>query len=320
MKFAVFGAGAVGGHIALRLAQSGQDTVLVARGRQLEAIRQRGLTLRTPEGSVTCPIHATDNPRTLGVQDVVVVAVKGTSLGAAVADIRPLIGGRTRILYAMNGVPWWFGEGGDPVLAAGLRRFLDPDGTISSLVPLDRLLWSMVLLGGAVVEPGVIVSSAPGPGSLAIGYPDGRVDAELEAICGALKQAGIDASIETEIRRKIWFKLLMNAGQATVATLCERSAVDTVSDPELRAIVVACMNEILQVGRAIGIGIDADPLAITEPSRHSAHRSSLLQDLQAGRPLELRPTIQAVRYIARFKGVATPHLDTVAALIAARSA
>lgn len=318
MKVAVFGAGAVGGQIALRLAQGGCETAVVARGAQLEAIKNKGLTLTANGSTVTYRLAATSDARTLGLQDVVFIAVKGPALASAVPDIASLVGPKTRVVFAMNGVPWWFAEGNDAIGPA-LRGYLDPGGVVASLVPLDRLVWSMVMVGGALTAPGVIVNPVPGPGSLAIGYPDGHVDAALEQVREALIQGGIQATIETAIREKIWFKLLMNAGQAMVATASERDAVQTVSDPELRAIVVACMNEILEIGKAIGIDLKADPVAMTEPSRHSTHRSSFLQDLKAGRPLELASTILAVRHIARLTGVAIPHLATVAAIVSARS-
>ena len=320
MKITVFGAGAVGGHVAARLALAGVTVSVVARGAHLAAIRANGITLRAGDQSFQCAVQATDDPANLGSQDLVIVAVKRSGLRTALEGIKPLITSDTRVLVAMNGLPWWFGNSLRPSHAAILKNLLDPDGSLAALLPADRLIWGMVMAGGEILEPGVILNSTPANNSLDIGYPDGHTDAAITLAAELLGRAGFRTAVTGDIRGKIWFKLLLNAGQAMVATATERTALQTVSDPETRAIVMAVMHEILAIGRAIGIDVAADPLALTDPARSAPHRSSFLQDLKAGRPLELSTTILAVRDIGRALGIPAPHLTTVAATVAARSA
>jgi 2-dehydropantoate 2-reductase len=319
MKITVFGPGAVGGNIAARLARSGARISVVARGAHLRVIREKGITLQTAEETVRCHLTATDNPGELGIQDLIIVTVKRPALANALSQAQPLIGAGSRLLIAMNGLPWWFGDTLGERWSSTIRQMLDADGTLSRLAPVDKLIWGMVIAGGEMLAPGVVFNSTPTRNALEIGYADGKEDEVLKQAANALKNAGFLTSVTTDIRTKIWFKLLMNAGQAMVATATERNAIQTVSDPETRAIVVAAMREIMQVGRALGIEIEADPVAMTDPSKSGPHRSSFLQDLKAGRPLEIGPTILAVRDLGRAAGVATPHLSTVAAIVAARS-
>lgn len=320
MKITVFGAGAIGGHLAARLTLCGTPVAVVARGAHLAAIQSHGITLKADDQTFNCTVVATDDPETLGVQDLVIVTVKRAGLRKALVSIGPLLGTDTRVLVAMNGLPWWFGDSLAPSHSALVKRLLDPDGTLAALLPAGRTIWGMIVAGGEILAPGVIVNSTPTINSLDIGYPDGRTDGAITLAAEVLNRAGFRTSVTDNIRSKIWFKLLLNAGQAMVATATERTALQTVSDPETRAIVVAVMYEILAIGHAIGVHVEADPLAITEPARSASHRSSFLQDLKAGRPLELSTTILAVRDIARAVGIPAPHLTTVAAIVAARSA
>jgi 2-dehydropantoate 2-reductase len=318
MNVAVFGAGAVGGHMAARLHRSGVPASVIARGAHLAAIRSKGLTLQAQGQTFTYQVLATDDPSSLGPQDVLIVSVKSTGLAAAIAGIKPLIGPRTRVMFAMNGLPWWFFDNKSDDQTARLKAGLDPDGLLRAIVPPERLIWGVVSSGGLIVEPGVIRSSSASNG-LTIGYPDGRSDEAIVLLADMLGTAGYKMAISQDIRREIWFKLLLNAGQAMVATLAERDLLQTVSDPETREIVIACIREIMAIGAAIGIDVAADPVEMTNPARAMAHRPSFLQDLMAHRPLELPTTILAARDIGRAYGVSAPHLATVAALVAARS-
>lgn len=317
MKIVVFGAGAVGGHIAARMAAAGAAISVVARGAHLAAIRSHGITLKAGNETLVGKVDATDDARELGSdQDLVIIAIKSTLLAATLPAIAPLIGSRTRVVFAMNGLPWWFCEG----LSIAAPPNFDPGGVLDRFIPRERLIWCVVHAGGTIMEPGVIVNTTPGKNALALGYSDGREDEPILAAAQLFNEAGLPTTVSPEIRTRIWLKLLMNAAHSMVATATDRSGVDTVLDPETRALTVACMHEILAVGRAIGLRVEADPVALTEPSRHSTHRTSFLQDLKAGRPLELATTVLAVRDIARACDIATPHLSAVAAIVAALSA
>jgi 2-dehydropantoate 2-reductase len=320
MKITVFGAGAVGGHIAARLVMSGVEVNVVARGVHLNAIREYGLILRIENELVHCKVNATNRPAELGPQDLVIVSVKGTALPAAVDSIRSLVDMQTRVLFVMNGLPCWFADGLAITPTAALRKLLDPEGNIRDLVPVDRTIWGVVSSGGIIVEPGVIRNTTPNNNVLRLGYPDDREDAFIGGVTAMLVKAGYKANVSADIRVDIWLKLLINAGPVMVSAVTERDNLQTASDPKTRMVSIACMREIAEVGRKIGIDVEADFDAMTDPARAAPHRSSFLQDLEAGRPLELPSTILAVLELARNMRVPAPHLTTVAALIAARSA
>lgn len=323
MRIAIFGAGAVGSHIAARLVQSGVPVAMVARGAQLRAIQDQGLSLlagdaRIPTAvtAVTAVAQAAD----LGVQDLAIVAVKGTQLGAAVDDIRPLVGPGTRLLFAMNGLPWWFAEGMPQAVRAALSNCLDPSGRIATLAPPAQVIWGVVTAGAAIVAPGIVRSTTPSINRIQLGYPDDRTDAPLQQAAALLAAGGFTAMVATPIREAIWAKLLLNAGQAMVATVTNRDHLAVTSDPETRAIIMAVIRELSAIGAAIGLHPLADPLAMTEPTRFGAHIPSFLQDLRAGRALELDSTILAARSIGRALDLPIPHLTTIAAIVAAQSA
>lgn len=319
-RIAIFGAGAVGGQIAARLANSGTSVSLIARGAHLAAIRAEGLALVTEDETIRTAVTASDQASELGVQDLAIIALKGTQLPQAVESIRPLIGSHTRVLFAMNGLPWWFTDELPAPIRAALQTCLDPLSNIGSLVPAERSIWGVVTAGAAIVGPGTIRSTTPGANSIVLGYPDDRTDEPLRQAVELLARAGYRASVAPVIRRAIWSKLLTNAAQAMVATATNRNHVEVTSDPETRGVIIAVMKEILAIGSAIGVDLAVDPVELTAPARFGHHVSSFLQDLRAGRPLELASTILAVRELGRATAVATPHLTTLAAIVAAQSA
>ena len=319
-RIAIFGAGAVGGQIAARLATSGTPVSLIARGAHLAAIRAEGLALVTGGETIRAAVTASDQASDLGIQDLVIVALKGTQLPQAVEGIRPLVASHTRVLFAMNGLPWWFTDGLPAPIGAALRLYLDPLGNIGAIVPSERSIWGVVTAGAAIVGPGTIRSTTPGANSIVLGYPDDRTDEPLRQAVEVLARAGYRASVAPAIRRAIWSKLLTNAAQAMVATATNRDHVEVTTDPETRAVIIAVMHEILAVGTAVGVDLAADPVELSAPGRFGHHVSSFLQDLRAGRPLELASTILAVRELARATAIAVPHLTTLAAIVAAQSA
>ena len=319
MKITILGAGAVGGHIAARLAKSGTPVSVIARGVHLAAIKARGLMLRVGGETFTTHPEATDRPADLGPQDLVVVSVKGPSLPAAMDVIAPLLSPDTRVLLAMNGLPWWFLDGLPVEAPPGLRRLLDPTGRMDSIIPRERAAACVITSGGRIVEPGVIENTTPNLNILTLGFADGRDDAVVGEFAALAVRAGYKSALTPTIRVAIWTKLFINAAAAMVAALVHRPTSETASDPELAAIILACINEIVAIGRAIGVNANVDPAAVLAAMKTHHHRPSVLQDLEAGRPLELDATILAVRDLARATGVSAPHLTTIAALIAARS-
>jgi 2-dehydropantoate 2-reductase len=290
----------------------------VARGDHLRAIQQRGLRLQVEDQVITAKVAASDNLDALGAPDFLIVSVKRTALPAAVPSIERLIGARTRVVFIMNGLPWWFGDG-EAGVSKDLRRHLDPDGRLAALASEDRQVWSVITSGGAIVEPGLVRSTTPKTNIIRFGRPAEQDDADIARLAEMFKAGGYDAAVSADIRADIWQKIFINAGQATVATVTNRNHLQVTSDPETRALIMAMIGEIVAVGEALGIRLDVDADAMTSPGRYGEHIPSLLQDLRAGRQLEIAGTILAVRQLARSKSVKVPHLEAVAAIIAAMS-
>jgi 2-dehydropantoate 2-reductase len=320
MKIAVFGAGAVGGHVAARLgagaAEAGIEVSAVARGAQLAAIKERGITLWIGEECYTTRIRATDRPETLGVQDVVFVALKSSVLPAAAPAMAPLLGPDTSVVFAMNGIPWWYlyrcPETGVP--RPDLSR-LDPGGVLQRTVGLERVIGCMINSANEVIEPGVIRNSPMTRNRFTLGEPDGTVSRRIEAISAAFERAGVPAPISTSIRSEIWEKLLRNLSTSPICALTgEPIGVLSRSD-ELFLLAKALMGEGLATAHAHGIdpGITVETAYAKAPT--TLHKSSMLQDFERDRPPEIDGLLTSVQAFGRVAGVATPHVDTVTALV-----
>lgn len=318
-RICVLGAGSVGGHLAARLLDTGIELSVIARGETLAAIRRDGLRLTRGEATIVTRPRATDRPADLGVQDVLIVSVKFPHLAGALDSAAPLIGPDTLVVFAVNGLPFWFPEG--TVLAgnAALREQLDPGGAVSARVPLDQAVGCVVTSGGVQVAPGHIRNTTPQMNKLVFGRHDGGIPAALHRLIAATTAAGYDAQAVSDIRSHMWDKMVFNAGLAPVSTIAERTARQTCNDPETRALAVAVIREIQAIGTALGFPVRIDAEAVTDPARAPDHRPSFLADLSAGRPLEIGNGVLAVRTIARTLAIPAPHLDSVAALMNARS-
>src|SRR5579864_4993833 len=320
MKITVFGAGAVGGHVAARLGEgaerAGIEVAAVARGAQLAAIAERGLTLHIGDEVHHAHIRVTDRPERLGVQDVVFVALKSSGLPAAAPALRPLLGPATSVIFAMNGIPWWYlyrcPENGLP--RPDLSR-LDPEGTLARTVGLERVIGCMINSANEVIAPGVIRNS---PGTLnrfTLGEPDGTLSGRLKAISAAFEAAGVPAPLSTAIRNEIWEKLLRNMSTSPICSLTGEPIGILSRHAELFALAKGLMAEGLATARAHGIepGITVERAYATAPT--TAHKSSMLQDFERGRPPEIDGLLTAVQQFARVAQIATPRLDAVTALV-----
>ena len=320
MKMVVFGAGAVGGHVAARLgagaAAAGIELAAVARGAQLAALMERGLTLWIGDERFDARVHATDRPETLGVQDVVFVALKSSTLPQAAAAIAPLLGPATSVVFAMNGIPWWYlyrcPENGLP--HPDLSR-LDPGGVLARTIGLERVIGCMINSANAVVELGVIRNSPGTMNRFTLGEPDGIVSRRVEAISAAFERAGIKAPVSTAIRNEIWEKLLRNLSTSPICAMTGEPINAISRHPELFELCKALMAEGLAAARAHGIdpGITVEQAYARPPAM--PHKSSMLQDFEAGRPPEIDGILTAVQAFARSAGVATPHIDAITALV-----
>ncbi|WP_237215427.1 ketopantoate reductase family protein [Falsiroseomonas oryziterrae] len=312
MKLTIYGAGAIGGHVAARLHRGGARVSLIARGAHLAAIKASGLTVHTPDGVVEARIPATDNPADLGPQDAVIVTVKTPALPSVAAGIAPLLGPHTPVLFVMNGIPWWyFDHHGGP--HDGLRLpEADPGDALRHAVGIARTLGGVVYSASEVSAPGV-VHCERGNSRLILGEPDGRITDRAKAIAAALEAGGMTASVSPDIRTEVWAKLLGNLGSGPLCILTRMGVRDTYADPLLREAAWRSAEE----GRAIAAALGRPlPPESSERVRNAtmAHKPSILQDLELGRPMELDTLFGLPLKLARIAGVPTPQLDLLVAL------
>jgi 2-dehydropantoate 2-reductase len=315
MRICVVGAGSIGGVIASGLAGvSGVTASVLARGETLRAIRADGLRVQTPDGSVlvagglaaAAPADAAD----LGVQDVVVVAVKAQSMPSVAASIGPLLGPATSVLSTLNGVPWWFLDGfGGPAAGAHLDS-VDPGGLIAAALPASRVIGGTVHLSASSPAPGVVDWRA-GNG-LIIGELSGGDSARLGALASALRAAGFDITVSDRIRDDVWYKLWGNLTLNPICAITGATAGPALDDDLVREFCSAAMLEAREIGDRLGC-----PIAQTPQDRHAVTRKlgdftpSMLQDARAGRPLELDALTGAVRELGALVGVPTPYVDAL---------
>ena len=220
MRICVFGAGAIGGNFAARLADSGNEVSVVARGAHLEAIRARGLTLLAGDKKIVAKVHASDRPADLGPQDAVISTLKATALGDLAANVAPLLGPDTPVVFAQNGIPWWYGHGlAKSRPPAPDLSMLDPGGALAKAVGLHRTLGGTISSPNHVVEPGVVVNEIPDRNVLCVGEIDDRPSQRVGMLRAALKGAGISSPDTTDIRYDIWHKLMANLTGSTVALI-----------------------------------------------------------------------------------------------------
>lgn len=318
-RVAVVGAGAIGGLFAGWIGQrcGGEaELSVLARGATLDVLRREGLRLEgpSPAGAIVLPVRASERPGELGLQDLVIVAVKGPALAAVAPAVAALCGPDTRVLVAMNGVPWWFFDGlggrGD-----GLRlASVDPGDTIRAALPTPRVIGCVVHAAATVPGPGV-VRHIMGRG-LIVGEPGGGRSARVDAVAALLGRAGFEVTVSERIQRDIWFKLWGNLTMNPVSALTGATADRILDDPLVRGFVSAVMHEAQDIGADIGLPIEQTPEQRHEVTRKlGAFKTSMLQDLEAGRPLEIDALVGAVREIGQHLGRATPNLDALLGLV-----
>ena len=316
MKVCIYGAGAIGGFIGARLAASGSCQVsVVARGDTLAALRTHGLRLRQGGQLISAPVQASDDPAALGPQDGVVIAVKGPALAAVAARIAPLLGPSTWVLPAMNGVPWWFGAGA-PAMGDAPLQSVDPGGRIAAAIPLGRVIGAVVHASSSTSAPG-LVEHKMGQG-LIIGEPlgaAGGASERVQALAALLQQAGFKVTESADVRRDIWYKLWGNMTMNPLTAITGATVDRVLDDPLTRAFCSAAMAEAAVVGARIGCAIAQTPEDRHQITRQlGAFKTSMLQDVEAGRAIELDALVTVVREIAQRVGVATPTIDALLGL------
>jgi len=313
MKAVIYGAGAIGGWMGVKLAQAGHEIGVVARGATLAALREHGLRLIEGGETQTVRVRAAEDPAELGVQDLVVVAVKGPAMASVAAHIAPLLGPQTLVLTAMNGVPWWFcdGLGGD---FAGKRlKSVDPDGAIAAAIPGEQTVGCVVHASCLVEAPGVI-RHHQGNG-LIVGEAAGRPSERVKALTEVLVAAGFNASMSDQIQRDVWYKLWGNMTMNPISAMTGATTDRILSDELVRNFVTSIMLEAKEIGARFGIPIDQAP-----QDRHAvtlklgAMKTSMLQDVEARKPVELDALVSAVRELGQLTGVQTPYTDALLGL------
>jgi len=319
MKICVFGAGAIGGYMGVKLAQAGADVSLVARGPHLAAMQANGLKL-IEEGGVETVVQVTasDNPADLGVQDYVIVTLKAHSVPPVVDKMKPLIGPNTTIVSGVNGVPWWYFHklGGD--LEGTRLESVDPGNAQWDGFGPDQVLGCVVYPAAEVIEPGVIKHIEGNRFSL--GEPDGSKSERAMALSKVLSSAGLKAPVRPRLRDEIWVKLWGNLSFNPISALTHATLDVLCTDPGTRAVAKGMMLEAQEIAEALGVKFPIDvERRIDGGAAVGAHRTSMLQDLDQGRPMEIDALVGSVQELGRVVGVPTPTIDTVLALVQLRA-
>ena len=319
MKICIFGAGAIGGYMGAKLAQAGAEVSLVARGPHLAAIKDKGLTLAEADRDpVTVKINASENPADLGPQDYVIVTLKAHSVPAVVPKMQPLIGRNTTIVSGVNGVPWWYFHKIGTDLEGTRLESVDPDNTQWDGFGPDRVLGCVVYPAAEVSMPGTIKHIEGNRFSL--GEPDGSKSERAVALSQALSAAGLKAPVRPRLRDEIWVKLWGNLSFNPISALTQAPLDVLCTDSGTRAVAKGMMLEAQEIAEKLGVKFPIDvERRIDGGAAVGSHRTSMLQDLDAGRPMEIDALIGSVQELGHLTKTPTPTIDTVLALIRLRA-
>jgi 2-dehydropantoate 2-reductase len=313
MKVTIFGAGAIGGFLGTRLAQSGCEVAAVARGATAAALRAQGWRLQSGNSTIAAPARVAEKPSELGSQELVVVAVKGPALASVAAEISPLLDRDTIVMTAMNGVPWWFFHefGGE---YAGMRlTSIDPDGSIAAAIPGRHVVGCVVHASCASPEPGLTRHNVGN--RLIIGEPRGGDSPRVRELAETLARAGFDVEVSACIQRDVWYKLWGNMTMNPVSALTGATVDRVLDDPLVNGFCLEVMREAAAIGARIGCPIEQsgeDRNAVTR--KLGAFKTSMLQDVEAGKPVEIDVLLSAVREIGQKVGERTFQLDALLGL------
>jgi len=314
MKVCIYGAGAIGGWMGVKLAQAGCELSVVARGATLSALKDNGLSLSQGDTTTSVPARVAEDPAQLGVQDLVVIAVKAPALAAVAERVAPLLGPDTTVLTAMNGVPWWFLSGGFGGAHTGQRlAAVDPHGAIGAAIAARHVIGGVVHASCSLDGPGRVRLHF-GNG-LIVGEPSGVATPRVQALRALLQRAGFDARVSQQIQKDVWYKLWGNMTVNPISALTRATTDKILADDLVRGFVSAIMLEAKAVGERLGI-----PIAESPEDRHAvtrklgAFKTSMLQDVEAGRAVELDALVASVRELGQITGVPTPFTDALLGL------
>lgn len=310
MRICIFGAGAVGSHFAVRLARAGHDVSCVMRGPHLDAVRTDGLTLKVGDTSVTAKVKASADPAELGPQDVVISTLKATGIGALATGLPPLLQRDTAILFAQNGIPWWYDLGLPPQPAIPDLGFLDSGGHLRSVIPKERIIGGVIFSSNEVIAPGSVANLSPDRNRLLIGECDDRQSERIARLRAALNDASIESPEVKEIRETIWSKLLTNMSMSVLCLLTGLTARAVRDDPAMQDVIPRLLDEANAVATHYIPGVKR----VTRSGPAPDHKPSILQDYELGRTMEIDVLVRAPAAFARTANLATPMLDLMAAL------
>jgi 2-dehydropantoate 2-reductase len=318
MKICIYGAGAIGGYLGVQLARAGADISLVARGAHLAAMRANGLRLLIGDEERVARPRCTDDPAELGLQDFVIVCLKAHSITGVIESMQPLLGPRTRIVTAVNGIPYWYFYRHGGRHEGSTLESIDPGGRQWNELGPQRAIGCIVYPATEIEAPGVIrhVYGDRFP----LGEPSGETSSDVERLSALFIKAGMQAPVLGRIRDEIWLKLWGNVCLNPISALTHATLDVICSDPATRALSKAIMLETQTIAETFGVKFRVDVERRIEGARKvGAHKTSMLQDLERGRPMEIDPLVTVVQEMGRLTGTATPALDAVLALVAQRA-
>jgi len=314
VRIAILGAGATGGFLGAKLAKSGAEVVLIARGPHLQAMREAGLRLTEADGEMTVPVEATDDLAAIRNSDFVFVTLKAHSMPAMAAGIAANLGDKTAVVSAQNGIPWWYFQRHGGELDGIHLETVDPGGVIGRTIDPERVIGCIVYAATSVVGPG-IVQHVEGE-RFSLGELDGSQTERIVALAGLLTGAGLKAPVQPRIRQELWVKLMGNAVFNPLSALTRASLGAMAESPVLAPVVRAAMEEVDAVASRLGITM---PVSIDQRIRGAGrvgnHKTSMLQDLESGRPMEIDAITGSVVELAGRLGVPVPHLETIYASV-----
>ena len=305
------------------MAASGNDVSVIARGAHLRALQEKGVRLLHGEETIAGRVRAAERAAELGPQDLVFVTLKANLLEAFARDCAPLLGPQTGVVFAQNGIPWWYASG----LSAARRRPpelapLDPGGLLARAIAPERVMGGVIYSANEVTEPGVVMNKVPGSNMLVVGEADDAPSERIRAVRDALERSGMSSPPARDIRAAIWAKLLQNLANSTLSTLTGGTVAELRTDPEVAKVAARIAAEGGAVAEAHGVDLAAAPQR--PGGGHSSgmpqHKTSMLQDYERGRPMEIAAQLVIPLAFGRVAGVATPTLETLVPLVARKAA
>ncbi|MEY3381263.1 MAG: hypothetical protein RL468_1861 [Pseudomonadota bacterium] len=317
MKYAIVGAGAIGGYLGARLSLAGEEVTFIARNKNLQAIKAHGFRLQLPDGTVqhAPKVRAVQHMAEAGVQDVVLLTTKAHQVRELLPDLRALFGPDTLVVTLINGIPWWYFQKIGGAFEGQVLASLDPDGVLAACIETERLIGSIVYPAAELVEPGVVKLIEGN--RFTLGELDGQRTPRIEALAKSLMAAGFKAPVSRDIRSEIWVKLWGNLSFNPISALTHATLEDICRFPLTRELAARMMTEAQRVGEKLGVEFKISlEQRISGAESVGAHKTSMLVDVEHGRTLELQALVGSVVELGRITNTPTPTIEAVYAMSA----